>query len=126
MLVVGYRHGLRSLIPLVSEFDVVIVVSAGNAANPWAMGPRRLLRPIRVVDESNRIGDPAMAANVVTVGALAHGNGLRGEEFDGVQVQAVTLADGEPCPTTRSGTVVYDAEQPIPMYRYLVTFHPSA
>jgi len=76
------------------EFDVIIVVSAGNAGSmtgppPW--GPRndRILAsyPAYLTSRANRLNDPAIAAIVVTVGALAHGNGLRDDPHDGVQVE---------------------------------------
>jgi subtilisin family serine protease len=103
---------------LAREFDVVIVVSAGNAGSmtgppPW--GPRNegilASYPAYLTSRENRLIDPAIAANVVTVGALAHGNGLRDDPHDGVQVRAITNVD-EPSPVTRSGPGVGGAVKP--------------
>lgn len=102
---------------LARELDVVIVVSAGNAGGrggaPW--GPRNdsilTSYPAYLTTPENRLLDPAIAANLVTVGALAHGNGLRDDPTDGVQVQAVTAAD-EPSPITRSGPGIGGAIKP--------------
>jgi hypothetical protein len=102
---------------LARELDLVIVVSAGNAGSPsgapW--GPRHdsilTSYPAYLTDPTNRLLDPAIAANLVTVGALAHGNGLRDDPTDGVQVQAITATD-EPSPITRSGPGIGGAIKP--------------
>ena len=89
---------------LACELDLVIVVSAGNAGSPW--GPVRdailTAYPGYLTTPENRLIDPAIAANVVTVGALAHANGLRDDPDDGVQIQHVADKN-EPSPITRSG-----------------------
>lgn len=100
---------------LVREFGVLLVVSAGNqsrTAPGWGQPeelatsyPGYLLRP------ESRLVDPAYAANVVSVGALAHGNGLRLDPFDGVQVRAITV-EGEPSPVTRCGPGINGAVKP--------------
>ena len=80
---------------------------------PW--GPRNdsilTSYPAYLSTPENRLLDPAIAANLVTVGALAHGNGLRDDPMDGVQVQAITAAD-EPSPITRSGPGIGGAIKP--------------
>ena len=103
---------------LARELDVVIIVSSGNAGSrsglpPW--GPRNdsilTSYPAYLTSPENRLLDPAIAANVVTVGALAHGNGLRDDPHDSVQVQAITGID-EPSPVTRSGPGIGGAIKP--------------
>lgn len=102
---------------LAREYDVVIVVPAGNAASgaraPWGRTNDAILTsyPSYLTQPENRLIDPAIAANVVTVGALAHGNGLVDNEDDAVQVQALTEAH-DPSPITRSGPGIGDAIKP--------------
>ncbi|MGO9547694.1 MAG: S8 family peptidase [Rhodomicrobium sp.] len=102
---------------LAREHDVMIVVPAGNAASganaPWGNSNDAILKayPAYLTTPQNRLIDPAIAANVVTVGALAHGNGLRDDPDDGVQVQAVTSAE-EPSPITRTGPGIGQAIKP--------------
>ena len=45
--------------------------------------------PAYLSSAENRLIDPAIAANVLTVGALGHANGLRDYPEDGIQVWAV-------------------------------------
>ncbi len=98
---------------LAREFDLLIVVSAGNAAAPWGDQRDQILTnyPAYLTTPANRLIDPAIAANVLTVGAIAHGNGLRDDPDDGVQVQAITELN-HPCPITRSGPGVNGAIKP--------------
>ena len=79
-LIEGAKVGpwAQTLDELVRELDIVIIVSAGNRQ------PRKHLRVEEAVTEypgylaepTNRLCEPAGAMNIVTVGALAHGNGL--------------------------------------------------
>jgi hypothetical protein len=89
---------------LARELDSVIVVSAGNRA-PRGGGrleqaiteyPRYLLEP------ANRFCEPAGAMNVLTVGALAHSEGIGAELSDHVHIRSITRAF-EPAPFTRIG-----------------------
>lgn len=98
---------------LASERDLVIVVSAGNAGSPWGPVLDRILTayPGYLTTPENRLLDPAIAANVVTVGALAHANGLRDDPDDGVQIQYVA-GKNEPSPITRSGPGIGNAIKP--------------
>lgn len=107
----------RELDLLARELDIVIVVSAGNTASgaraPWGVRNDGILAayPAYLTTPDNRLIDPAIAANVITVGALAHGNGLRDDPDDGVQVQAVAQRD-HPSPITRSGPGISEAIKP--------------
>ncbi|MBZ0230012.1 MAG: S8 family serine peptidase, partial [Bauldia sp.] len=63
---------------LARELDVVIVVSSGNRS---PRGGNRLEQavteyPNYLLEDANRFFEPAGAMNVLTVGALAHGEGL--------------------------------------------------
>jgi hypothetical protein len=91
---------------LARELDLVIVVSAGNADRT------KLLKqygdgiagayPNFLKHRSNRVLEPATGINVLSVGSLAHSNGL--EEGDGefVGIQPITR-EGQPSPFTRVG-----------------------
>jgi subtilisin family serine protease len=101
---------------LVREHDIVLVVSAGNASPkspPWGAHPEAIVDayPQYLTAAENRLLDPAYAANVVTVGSLAHGNGLRVDPFDGAAIRALTVLD-DPTPITRSGPGVNGAIKP--------------
>lgn len=98
---------------LAREFDVLIIVSAGNSKLPGDDKGEKLPKsyPKFLTDPSNRLVDPAIAANVLTVGAIAHGNGLRVDEDDGVQVQPITDVN-EPSPVTRCGPGINNAIKP--------------
>lgn len=93
---------------LARELDVLIVVSAGNRRQPRpfrsatseelvTMYPNYLLEP------ENRLAEPAGAANVVTVGAVAGGTGLDARHEQDAHVRPITQAWGEPSPFTRVG-----------------------
>jgi hypothetical protein len=90
---------------LARELDLVIVVSAGNSAGALLNGmgdgitgayPRYLL------DRSNRILEPATAINVLTVGSIAHTNGISQEDETYVGVRPIAEF-GQPSPFTRTG-----------------------
>jgi len=99
---------------LVGELDVIIIVSAGNrdairSGNRVEQAvtdyPGYLLEP------SNRLCEPAGAMNVVTVGAISHGNGLGPDVAGNVGVRSITGID-EPSPFTRVGPGLRGAIKP--------------
>jgi Subtilase family len=92
---------------------IVIVVSAGNGAPPYDPSIERSVShyPSYLLGAQNRLFAPAMAANVVTVGAIANGAGLPGGLYDQPQVQAITEVD-EPSPFTRIGPGVTGMVKP--------------
>jgi hypothetical protein len=95
------------------ELDAVIVVSAGNRA---PRGGNRLEQsvtqyPDYLLEPANRLFEPAGAMNVVTVGALANGEGVGPESAEDVHVQPITRAL-EPSPFTRIGPGVGGACKP--------------
>ena len=84
---------------LARELDVVIVVSAGNRS---PRGGNRLEQavteyPRYLLEDANRFFEPAGALNVITVGALAHGEGLDPDRADDVRVRPITRLH-EPAP----------------------------
>lgn len=90
---------------LARELDVVIVVSAGNTswAKLAALGDSIVQAyPNFLTDGSSRILEPASAVNVLTVGAIAHSNGLSDTDSDNVGVRPITQTT-QPSPFTRTG-----------------------
>ena len=95
------------------ELNVVIIVSAGNRQ------PRGGLRieeavthfPTYLLEADNRLCEPAGAMNVVTVGAIAHGNGLSPALAANVGVQPITDIY-HPSPFTRVGPGLAGAIKP--------------
>lgn len=102
---------------LARERDLVIIVSAGNAATglkaPWGPKDDAIITsyPDYITSPENRLIDPAIAANIITVGALAHANGLSDTASNDPQTQHVALRN-EPSPATRSGPGINDAIKP--------------
>lgn len=98
---------------LVRELDVVIIVSAGN--RPPRSGNRIEQAvtgyPGYLTEAANRLCEPAGAMNVVTVGAIAHGDGIGPRVADNVGVRPITLAN-EPAPFSRAGPGLRGAIKP--------------
>ncbi len=89
---------------LARELNVVIIVSAGNRS---PRGGNRLEQavteyPRYLLEDTNRFLEPAGALNVITVGALAHGEGLDPDRADDVRVRPITR-ELEPSPFSRVG-----------------------
>jgi hypothetical protein len=89
---------------LARELDVLIIVSSGNRS---PRGGNRLEQavteyPRYLLEDANRFFEPAGALNVITVGALAHGEGLDPDRADDVRVRPITLLH-EPAPFSRIG-----------------------
>jgi Subtilase family len=97
--------------------DVLIVVSAGNSQGapsaPWGSKPDGVvtLYPSYLFEPTNRIIDPAMAACILTVGSVAHSNGLRDDPYDGADIRPITARD-HPTPITRTGPGTGGAVKP--------------
>jgi hypothetical protein len=112
-LIEGAKVGpwAQTLDELVRELDIVIIVSAGNRA------PRGQVRveeavtdyPSYLTEAANRLCEPAGAMNIVTVGALAHGNGLPA----GAPVAIRPITERlEPAPFSRAGPGARGAIKP--------------
>lgn len=103
----------QTLDELVRELDVIIIVAAGNRQ------PRRGLRveeavtdyPGYLMEDSNRLCEPAGGMNIVTVGSIAHGNGLSQRAEDNVGVRPITEIF-EPSPFSRAGPGARGAIKP--------------
>lgn len=103
----------QTLDELVRELDVVVIVAAGNRQ------PRRGLRveeavtnyPNYLLEATNRLCEPAGGMNIVTVGAIAHGNGLSARAADNVGVRPIT-GRFEPSPFSRIGPGAHGAIKP--------------
>lgn len=114
-LIEGTKVGpwTQTLDELVRELGVVIIVSAGNhqprggnrIEEAVTEYPRYLLEP------GNRLCEPAGGMNIVTVGALAHGNGLGPQAQDNIGLQKITEIN-EPSPFSRAGPGVRGAIKP--------------
>jgi hypothetical protein len=119
---VPYRGGRVSqlaatLDALARELDLLIIVSAGNSAGgdraPWGQPAEQITRtyPNYLVSPENRIVEPATAAIALTVGGLAHGNGLPAEGSGGAELRAITSVN-IPTPVTRCGFGANNAIKP--------------
>ena len=97
---------------LARDLDILIIVSSGNQNKLSDFGEGIIDKyPSYLFDPSSRILDPATAANVLTVGSLAHSNGLDPEDEDYVGVRPI--CDGhQPSPFTRTGPGIRGAIKP--------------
>jgi hypothetical protein len=103
---------------LARELDVIIVVAAGNSRSgdraPWGPQPEQITQtyPAYLITPENRIVDPATAAIALTVGSLAHANGLPAVgPGGGAELRSVASLN-TPTPVTRSGPGANDAVKP--------------
>ncbi len=99
---------------LARELDIVIVVSTGNASGKHlaALGDGIAAAfPDFILHDSNRIIEPATAVNVLTVGSVAHSNGLADADADNVGVRSIAEAL-QPSPFTRVGPGSNNAIKP--------------
>jgi hypothetical protein len=102
---------------LARELDIVVIVSAGNSVGgaraPWGPQAEQITQtyPNYLVSAENRIVDPATAAIALTVGSLAHANGLPTEPTGGAELRSVASLN-TPTPITRSGPGANDSIKP--------------
>lgn len=103
----------QTLDELVRELDVVIVVAAGNRQPRSGQRIEQAVTdyPNYLMEDSNRLCEPAGGMNIVTVGAIAHGNGLSLRAEENVGVRPITEMF-EPSPFSRSGPGVRGAIKP--------------
>ena len=98
---------------LARELDLIIVVSAGNRTDLMHTYGDEIVDayPACLTDAAARILEPATAVNVLTVGSLAHSNGL--QDADEEQAGVVPLTSGGyPSPFTRTGPGVGEIIKP--------------
>ena len=89
---------------LARELDVLIFVSAGNRCPRAGAAVEQGITeyPAYLLEPANRLCEPAGAANVITVGSLAHSSGLGARHAHDAHVRSITNAF-EPSPFTRTG-----------------------
>ncbi|UGY29563.1 S8 family peptidase [Bradyrhizobium septentrionale] len=89
---------------LARELDILIIVSAGNRddlTNSYRDGIVSAY-PQYLLSDASRIIDPATAAIALTVGSVAHGNGLEDADEELAGIRPICGFE-EPSPFTRSG-----------------------
>jgi subtilisin family serine protease len=89
---------------LARELDILIIVSAGNRDDLTNSYNDSIIAeyPQYLLSDASRIIDPATAAIALSVGAIAHANGLEAADEELAGVRPICGAD-EPSPFTRSG-----------------------
>ena len=98
---------------LARELDIVIFVSSGNRSPRAGNRLEQAITgyPNYLLEETNRFYEPAGALNVITVGALAHGEGLDADRAEDVRVRPITRLH-EPSPFSRVGPGLGGATKP--------------
>lgn len=103
----------EALDTLALELDIIIVVSAGNTDGDKlydTYGDNVAdAYPEYLFDKDNRILDPAGAANVLTVGSVAHVNGLAANSP--LTIKSLASKD-DPSPFTRTGPGIRNSLKP--------------
>lgn len=98
---------------LARELDVVIIVSSGNRSPRSGTRLEQAVTeyPRYLLEDANRLFEPAGALNVITVGALAHGEGLDADRAEDLRVRPITR-QLEPSPFSRIGPGLNGATKP--------------
>ena len=97
---------------LARELDILIVVSAGNYNHVAPTPEDHLLGyPGYLLCEESRLFEPAIAANVLAVGAVAGASALENRLSHNVSVRPIANV-GEPAPFTRGGPGIGGAIKP--------------
>ncbi|WP_213803145.1 S8 family peptidase [Granulicella sp. dw_53] len=103
---VGGRVGQWTAVldELARELDVLFVVAAGNYLHKPAAHPEEHHTdyPVYLLNGSNRIFEPATAANALTVGAVAHAAAVPASAGGNVGLRPIAEV-GEPAPFTCAG-----------------------
>lgn len=89
---------------LVRELGIIVTISAGNVSGISARLHTEGLSiyPGYLLEEDNRLLEPASAVNALVVGSLAHGNGLMAGDEENADVIALTDIH-HPSPFSRAG-----------------------
>ncbi len=99
---------------LASELDILIVVATGNyyhAPPPGHAEDHLNAYPGYLLEPQSRLFEPAVGANVLTVGAIAHAAVVPNHGTGTVSIRPIAQV-GEPAPFTRSGPGIHDAIKP--------------
>ena len=100
---------------LVRDLDILIIVSAGNRTPRKENDPNIeeavSLYPDYLKESNNGIFEPANALNVLSVGSLAHGEGLDQNTIQDMSIHTITQYQ-EPSPFTRKGPGAEDCIKP--------------
>jgi subtilisin family serine protease len=98
---------------LAGELDIVIIVSSGNRSPRSGNRLEQAVTeyPRYLLEDANRFFEPAGAMNVLTVGSLAHGEGLDAAMGAEAAVRPITRAN-EPSPFSRVGPGIGGATKP--------------
>jgi len=99
---------------LARELDILIVVATGNYHHtpPPGQAEEHLnAYPGYLLEPQSRLLEPAVGANVLTVGAIAHAAVVPDHGAGMVSVRPIAQV-GEPAPFTRSGPGIHDAIKP--------------
>lgn len=98
---------------LARELNVLIIVSSGNRDNLTATFNDQILKayPSLLLEPASRLIPPAIGVNILSVGAIAHSNGLSQDDIDTVGVQPICSKE-EPSPFTRCGPGIRDMVKP--------------
>jgi hypothetical protein len=98
---------------LARELDVVIIVSSGNRSPRSGNRLEQSVTeyPNYLLEDSNRFFEPAGAMNVLTVGAVAHGDGIDATLAEDVRARPITM-EHEPSPFSRVGPGIGGSVKP--------------
>jgi subtilisin family serine protease len=111
----GGKAGIwaETLDALARELDVLFVVSTGNRSDLTSSYGENILKeyPKYLLEPASRVIDPATAALALTVGSVAHANGLETDDEELVGVLPICSLD-QPSPFTRTGPGVRGMAKP--------------
>ncbi|WP_376709115.1 S8 family peptidase [Pseudochrobactrum lubricantis] len=98
---------------LARELDILIIVSSGNRKDLGTTLGETIVKeyPHYLAEPPSRLFQPATGANVLTVGSIAHSNGLEPDDFDFVDIMPICEKD-EPSPFTRTGPGIREMIKP--------------
>jgi subtilisin family serine protease len=98
---------------LAAQLDIVIIVASGNRVPRSGNQLEQAVTeyPQYLVEEANRFFEPGGAINVLTVGALAHGEGLDAAMGGEATVRPITR-ENEPSPFSRVGPGIDGGTKP--------------
>ena len=105
---VGHRGSIWSamLDNIAVELDIVIIVSSGNSDKNRLSATYGNtipdIYPSFLLEDENKILDPSGAINIITVGSIAHVNGLSDADAGRVELRVIAEHD-QPSPFTRKG-----------------------